>query len=170
MSARIGPAAIVVSLAACLSACHEEPPPNCWASRYPFESFPAPSDADPYLLACYPKGAVAGVGIRVDGTVVVLEGRNKGPYDLMVPLSERAPSSGAPRVVPSAELAARREQLAKLPAMPWKWDPTLQDELDCFGRTAPGSNTVVPLSAGARPMSAGAKSLVDWMNGLKPAT
>ncbi len=152
--------------AACVSACGHEPARNCWDSRYPFEAFPAPTSAEPYLFACRAKGPNPGIGIRADGTVVLLE-VGVDASGVATEWRARTTDGGAPRVVPPAELAARGEQVAKLPAMPWPWDRTLQDELDCFGRTASGSNTVVPLSAGTRPPSAGAKSVLDWMNGLK---
>lgn len=58
-------------------------------------------------------------------------------------------------------------RIADLATMPWPWDRNLQDDLECFGRTAPGTNTVVPLSAGARPLSQGERELVAWPNGLK---
>lgn len=153
-------------IAAMSAGCAREPMPNCWDTRYPFEVVPVPRETEPYLFACRSKGAALGIAVRFDGTVVTLE-KGVEADGTESDWHARPVDAGSGRGLSSTELEKARRALEKLPAMPWPWDRALQDELDCFGRTAPGPDRVVPLSAGARPTRAGQRELVVWLDRLR---
>jgi hypothetical protein len=153
-------------IAAMSAGCARDPMPNCWDTRYPFEVVPVPRETEPYLFACRAKGAALGIAVRFDGTVVALE-KGVEADGTESEWHARPVAAGGGLGLSSTELEKARRALETLPAMPWPWDRTLQDELDCFGRTAPGPDRVVPLSAGARPTRAGQREIVVWLERLR---
>ena len=157
-------------LALFVGGCPQERAWNCFDNEYPFDSFTSPPGTDELVFACKPNPI--GVGIRADGTVVFLEAR---AIDFTLdPWAPRQTDAGAdagpPIVVPRAELEARRAEGTKEPAMPWPWDRTLRESLECFARVGTETRTVVPLTAKGRKPSATGLRLANWIRaqGARP--
>lgn len=150
-------------LALFVAGCRQEPAWNCVDNEYPFDRFDSPSGTEDLVFACKPNPI--GVGIRADGTVVLLEARSTNfvldPWARL--LTDGGVVAGASTVVPRAELEARRAEGAHEPAMPWPWDRTLRESLECFERVGTDTRTVVPLTAKGRNPSAVGLRLATWI-------
>lgn len=144
-----------------LVGCAHEDDRNCVAASYPFTHFPAPLQAESFVFACRAHEGEPGVGIRANGDVVVLE-RFPDAGALFFEWKPRE-GTGVVATVRYEELSAKVAALAKLPSMPWKWDPSLRDDIDCFGRPDARSITVVPLAAAGRRTFPAAAEIVAWM-------
>ena len=136
--------------------CAGEPVINCW-NWNSVDSLSAPPFTEEFLFAC--KANPEGVAIRRDGGVVLV----RAPQDARAPWGLPGTAVPALFTIDRAELNAARADLERLPPMTWPSDPTLADDLECFGRARAAGPSVTALIAGSRKPTPEVERLALWV-------